>query len=357
MAQLNLGKVKNFPFIEAPNDKAVNDGYRTLQELGALDEQRRLTDEGRKIAKLPIDPAIAKMVLEGENNGVLAEVIIIAAVLSIQDPRDLNESNMQQARQMHKRFEDERSDFLFFLNLWRFYEHQRRHLSQNKLRKLCKTNFLSYLRMKEWHDLTVQLTQSLKSIGLKVGELHLYEEVKKGGEALERLSDIHSIALHRALMSGLLGNLAMREDEKSYLGTRNTKLFIHPSSVLFKPKPKWILSAELVETSKLFARTNASVDVRWVEKIAAHLIKHSYTDPHWQKKAGQVGAYESITLSGLPIVFFLGSPRKWFEKKKDEIWGWELKCPARIRGASCRENLSGPKLRGNKFARFFLTKN
>lgn len=302
MAQLNLGKVKNFPFIEAPNDKAVNDGYRTLQELGALDEQRRLTDEGRKIARLPIDPAIAKMVLEGEKNGVLAEVIILAAVLSIQDPRDLNESNMQQARQMHKRFEDERSDFLLFLNLWRFYEHQRRHLSQNKLRKLCKTNFLSYLRMKEWHDLTVQLTQSLKSLGLKVGELHLYEEVKKGGETLERLSDIHAIALHRALMAGLLGNLAMREDEKSYLGTRNTKLFIHPSSVLFKPKPKWILSAELVETSKLFARTNATVDVRWVEKIAAHLIKHSYTDPHWQKKAGQVGAYESITLYGLPIV-------------------------------------------------------
>lgn len=302
MAQLRLGKVKSFPFIEPPNDKAVNDGYRTLQEIGALDEQRRLTPEGRKIAKLPIDPSVAKMVLSGEENGVLAEVIIVASVLSIQDPRDLNESNMQAARQAHKKFEDERSDFIFYLNLWRFYEHQRRHLSQNKLRKLCKTNFLSYLRMREWHDLTMQLTQSLKRIGMKVGELHLYEEVKKGNEVTERLSDVHSMALHRALMSGLLGNIAMREDEKSYLGSRNTKLFIHPSSVLFKKRPKWLLSAELVETSKLFARTNAVIDVRWVEKIAKHLIKHSYTDPHWQKKTGQVGAFESITLYGLPIV-------------------------------------------------------
>lgn len=302
MAQLRLGKVKHFPFIEPPNDKAVNDGFRTLQELGAIDDKRQITQEGRKIAKLPIDPSIARMVLAGEENGVLAEVIILASVLSIQDPRDINESNMQAARQAHKKFEDERSDFLFFLNLWRFYEQQRRHLSQNKLRKLCKTNFLSYLRMREWHDLTMQLTQSLKRIGMKVGQLHLYEEVRKGNDVFERLSEVHSIALHRSLMSGLLGNIAMRDDEKAYLGTRNTKLFIHPSSVLFKKRPKWLLSAELVETSKLFARTNAVIDVRWVEQIAKHLVKHSYTDPHWQKKAGQVGAYESVTLYGLPII-------------------------------------------------------
>ncbi|QKI89366.1 ATP-dependent RNA helicase HrpA [Thiomicrorhabdus xiamenensis] len=302
MAQLRLGSVKNFPFIEPPNDKAVNDGYRQLFELGALDEKRRLTDEGRKIAKLPIDPSVAKMVMEAEKNGVLAEVIIIASALSIQDPRDINEANMQAARQAHKRWEDERSDFLFFLNLWRFYEHQRRHLSQSKLRKLCKTNFLSYLRMKEWHELGMQLEQSLKRIGLKIGELHLYEEVKKGNEVIERLSDLHSIAIHRSLMAGLLGNISTRDEDKSYLGARNTKLFIHPSSVLFKRRPKWMLSAELVETSKLFARTNAEIDVHWVENLARHLIKHSYADPHWQKKAGQVGAYESITLFGLPII-------------------------------------------------------
>ncbi|MBO1925997.1 ATP-dependent RNA helicase HrpA [Thiomicrorhabdus sp. 6S2-11] len=302
MAQLRLGTVKKFPFIEPPNDKSVNDGYRQLYELGALDENRRLTDEGRKIAKLPIDPAVAKMVMQAEKNGVLAEVIIIASVLSIQDPRDINESNMSAARQVHKQWDDERSDFLFFLNLWRFYEYQRRHLSQNKLRKLCKTNFLSYLRMKEWHELTMQLEHSLKRIGMQVGELHMYEEVKQGKSVIERLSDIHSIALHRSLMAGLLGNIANRDDERSYLGARNTKLFIHPSSVLFKRRPKWILSAELVETSKLFARTNAEIDVRWVEQLAPHIIKHSYADPHWQKKAGQVGAYESITLFGLPII-------------------------------------------------------
>lgn len=316
MAQLKLGEVKRFPFIEAPNDKAVNDGYRQLHEIGALDEKRRLTEEGRHIARLPIDPSVAKMVIEAEKNGVLAEVIIIAAVLSIQDPRDINETTMQAARTAHKKFDDERSDFLFFLNLWRFYEHQRRHLSQNKLRKLCKTNFLSYLRMKEWHDLTMQLEQSLKRIGMKVGELHMYEEVRKKTSAHikdndkpesetlveERLSDVHSIAVHRSLLAGLLGNVSTKNDEKSYLGARNTKLFIHPSSTLFKRKPKWMLSAELVETSKLFARTNAVIDVRWVEGLAKHLIKHSYSDPHWQKKAGQVGAYESITLYGLPIV-------------------------------------------------------
>ncbi|BBP45752.1 ATP-dependent RNA helicase HrpA [Thiosulfatimonas sediminis] len=302
MAQLRLGSVKNFPFIEPPNDKSVNDGFRQLYEIGALDEKRRLTEEGRKIAKLPIEPAVAKMVMQAEKNGVLAEVIVLASVLSIQDPRDLNETNMQTARQAHKQWDDERSDFLFFLNLWRFYEHQRRHLSQSKLRKLCRTNFLSYIRMKEWHELTIQLEQSLKRIGMHVGELHLYEEVKEGNKLSERLSDLHSTALHRALLSGLLGNIAMLDDERSYLGTRNTKLFIHPSSVLFKKRPKWILSAELVETSKLFARTNAQIDVRWVEQLAPHLIKRSYADPHWQKKSGQVGAYESLTLFGLPII-------------------------------------------------------
>ncbi|WP_253806295.1 ATP-dependent RNA helicase HrpA [Hydrogenovibrio sp. JE_KL2] len=303
METLRLGAVKHFPFIEPPEDKAVNDGFRQLQEIGALDEQRQLTESGKQLATLPLDPRMAKMVLEGQKNNVLAEVLIIASALSIQDPRDMNESNRQAANQAHKRFEDERSDFLFYLNLWRFYEEQRRHLSQNKLRKLCKTNYLSYLRMKEWHDLFYQLEVSLKRIGTKVGDLHLYEEVSQHGKVVgERLSDLHSIAVHRALMTGLLGNIAMRDDENTYLGARNTKLFIHPSSVLFKRKPKWMLSGELVETTKLYARNNATIDIRWVESLAKHLIKHSYADPHWQKKAGQVGAYESITLYGLPIV-------------------------------------------------------
>ncbi len=309
MAQLNLGDVQRFPFIEMPAEKSINDGFRQLHELGALDEKRRLTPEGRQIAKLPIDPSVAKMVIEAEKNGVLAEVIVIAAALSIQDPREINESTMQAARMAHSVFEDERSDFLFFLNLWHFYEHQRRHLTQNKLRKLCKTHFLSYMRMREWHELTMQLEQSLKRIGMRVGKLHLFEEkriMNKQGmateEVLERLSDLHSVAVHKSLLSGLLGNIAMREDEKSFLGARNTKLFIHPSSSLFKRKPKWMLAGELVETTKLYARNNAVIDIRWVEHLAKHLIKHSYSDPHWQKKRGQVGAYESITLYGLPIV-------------------------------------------------------
>lgn len=302
MAQLKLGEVKHFPFIEAPSDKSVNDGFRQLHELGALNDKRRLTEEGRQIAKLPVDPSIAKMVIQADKNGVLAEVLVIAAALSIQDPRDINESTMQAARTAHKPFEDERSDFLFFLNLWHFYEFQRRHLTQNKLRKLCKTNFLSYMRMKEWHELYVQLEQSLKRTGIKVSPLHLFEEVKQGKEIKERLSDMHSMAVHQSLLAGLLGNVSMRQDDKSYLGARNTKLYIHPSSSLFKQKPKWMLSGELVETSKLYARNNATIDIRWVEPLAKHLIKHNYNDPHWQKKSGQVGAYESITLYGLPIV-------------------------------------------------------
>ncbi len=302
MAQLSLGDVKHFPFIEAPSDKSVNDGYRQLHELGALDEQRRLTAEGRQIAKLPVDPSVAKMVVEADKNGVLAELIVIASALSIQDPRDINQTTMQAARIAHKPFEDERSDFLFFLNLWQFYEYQRRHLSENKLRKLCKTNFLSYMRMKEWHELTMQIEQSLKRIGMRVGQLHLFEEVTEGNVVKERLSDLHSVAVHKSLLAGLLGNVALRDDDKSYIGARNTKLFIHPSSSLYKRKPKWLLAGELVETTKLYARNNAAIDIQWIESLAKHLIKHSYSDPHWQKKNGQVGAFESITLYGLPIV-------------------------------------------------------
>lgn len=302
MMEMRLPKVKHFPFIEPPEDKAINDGFRQLHEIGALDEKRQLTDVGKQVAKLPLDPRMAKMVIEGQKNNVLAEVLVIAAAISIQDPRDMNEETRKAASKVHEPFEDERSDFLFFLNLWHFYQHQRRHLSQNKLRKLCKTNYLSYLRMREWHDLYWQLESSLKRIGMKVGDLHLYEEVKQGKNLVEKLSDIHSIAVHRSLIAGLLGNIATREEYKSYLGARNTKLFIHPSSVLFKQTNKWILSGELIETTKLYARNNAAIDIRWVESLARHLIKTSYSDPHWQKKSGQVGAFESITLYGLPIV-------------------------------------------------------
>ncbi len=302
MNVMKLGSVSRFPFIEPPEEKAVNDGFRQLQELGALDQDRKLTTDGSLLAKLPLEPRVAKMVMAGQDNGVLAEVLIIASFLSIQDPRVTNEANRQAAGKAHKQFEDERSDFIFLLNLWRFYEDKRQHLTQNKLRKLCKTSYLSYLRMKEWHELFMQLSQSLKRTGIKVGELHLYEEITRGGVVTEELADIHSIAVHRSLMAGLLGNLATRNDDKSYQGARNTKLFIHPSSVMFKQKPKWMLSSELVETTKLYARNNASIDIRWVESIAAHLLKHSYADAHWQKNAGQVTAYESITLYGLPVV-------------------------------------------------------
>lgn len=302
MTQMKLGNVKSFPFIEPPEDKAINDGFRQLHEIGALTENRTLTETGRQLAKLPLDPRIGKIVLAGQQNGVLAEVLVIAAAISIQDPRETNEAIRQAANKVHQKWQDPRSDFLFFLNLWHFYEHQKRHLSQNKLRKLCKTNHLNYVRMKEWHDLFWQLEVSLKRIGMKVEPFHLYEEVTLKNQPVEQLSDLHATAVHRSLLAGLLGNIATRDDDKGYLGARNTKLFIHPSSALFKQKPKWLLAGELVETTKLYARNNAVIDVQWIESLAKHLIKHSYADPHWQKKSGQVGAFESVTLYGLPII-------------------------------------------------------
>lgn len=305
MAQLKLGSVQNFPFIDRPEEKLINDGYRQLTEIGALQRKNNhysLTETGRNLAKFPLEPRIGKMLLEAEKNDVLAEVLVIASAISIQDPRELNEQTRQAANKAHEQFTDPRSDFLFFLNLWRFYQHQQRHLSQSKLRKLCRTNFLSYLRMREWQDLFNQLQTSLKSSGVKVGKLHLYEEITEKGKTFERLSDLHSINLHRSLLSGLLGQALTRDDENFYLGARNMQAFIHPSSILYKRKPKWIMSAELVETTKLYARNNAEIDVRWLEDLAAHLIKKSYADPHWQKRRGQVGAYESATLYGLPII-------------------------------------------------------
>ena len=302
MTQMRLGQVKHFPFIEPPEEKAINDGFRQLQALGALDAKKHLTDTGRQLARLPLDPRMAKMVLAGQDNGVLYEVLVVATALSIQDPRDINEANRQAAQTAHQAWQDERSDFLFFLNLWHFYETQRRHLSQNKLRKLCKTHFLSYMRMKEWHDLFFQIEVNLKRQGIRINDPQLYETTGQGKQTQMRLSEMHATAVHRSLLTGLLGNIAVRDDENSYLGTRNTKVYIHPSSVLFKRKPKWLVSGELVETSKIFARHNATIDVRWIEQLAGHLVKRQYDDPHWQKKRGQVGAYESVTLYGLPIV-------------------------------------------------------
>ena len=299
MKRLRLGEMADFPFIDPPEPRLIRDGEKTLHEIGALDEKGRLTPLGHKVARLPLDPHFARMILEGERNGVLAEVLVVVSALSIQDPREMKAEGAARA---HARWRDPRSDFLFFIHLWHFYEYQKRHLSQNKLRKLCLTNALSFLRMREWHDLFMQLRATLKRMGVAVPDLHPLEACSEPDMPEMRLSDAHAVSLHRSLLAGLLGSVAMKDTDNAYLGARNSRIHIHPSSVLFRQRPKWLVSAELVETTKLWARTNAPVDPRWIEPLAGHLVKRSYEDPHWEARRGQVGAYENVTLYGLPLV-------------------------------------------------------
>ncbi len=300
MANLKLGEVGEFPFIEPPDRRFITDGYRLLHELHAVDEGNRLTDVGRKLVRLPVDPRIGRMLLAADRERSLKEVLIIASALSIQDPRERPMEAQQQADEAHRRFKDEESDFVAFLNLWDYYHEQARHLSQNKLRKLCHAEFISYIRMREWHDIHGQLMALARELGLKPNpEPAGYD------------------AIHRSLLSGLLSHAALKseakEDDKKgarkgrrplaeYQGARNVKLAIFPGSGLAKKAPRWIMAAEWVETSRLFGRLAARIDPRWLESLGKHLIKRSYSEPHWEKRPAQVGAFEQVTLYGLIIV-------------------------------------------------------
>ncbi len=285
MKGLGLGDIEAFPFVDAPDSRMVNDGYKLLQELGAIDRQQKLLERGRKLARLPIDPRIGRMLLAAIDEGALAELLVIASALSIQEPRDRPADKQQAADEKHSEFKDEDSDFLIYLNLWNWFQQQKAQLSRNQLRKLCKKQFISYLRMLEWQDIHKQLAGQLKEMGHRSGQ---------------QPADYAKI--HRALMSGLLGNIAFKQDDKEYLGTRSKKLKIFPGSALRKKQPKWIMAAELVETSQLFARTVAKIEPEWIEAIAEGLCKKSYSDAHWEKRRAQVAAFEKVTLYGLPIV-------------------------------------------------------
>ncbi len=285
MASLGLGEIQAFPFVDLPDSRMVSDGYKLLQELGAIDKKQALTALGRKLARLPIDPRIGRMLLAAIDEGSLSEVLLIASALSIQEPRERPADKQQAADERHREFRDERSDFLAYLNLWNWFQEQKKHLSRNQLRKLCKKQFVSYLRMMEWGDIYKQLAGQLKEMG--------FHPNKEPADYAQ---------IHRALMSGLLGNLAFKQEDKEYLGARSKKLKIFPGSGLRKKQPKWIVAAELVETSQLFARTVAKIEPEWVEQIAAPLCKKSYSDPHWEKRRAQVVAFEKVTLYGLPIV-------------------------------------------------------
>ena len=285
MSALRLGEVEKFPFIEAPGSRAISDGYQLLAELGAINETRQLTPLGKELAKFPLDPKIARLLLAGRQQQCLQEILVIASALSLQDPRDRPAERREAADAAHKRFNDESSDFLAYVKLWNWFQEAIKHKKSNRLWAAeCRDHFLSPLRLREWHELYQQLHAQVVEMGMRLNELPASYD-----------------AIHKALLTGLLGNIGCKgvEREPYYLGPREIKFFIAPNSVLAKKGAKWIVAAEIVETTKLYARTVARIEPQWLEEVAAHLIKRHYYDPHWEKKAAQVAAFERSTLFGI----------------------------------------------------------
>ncbi|PWI34755.1 ATP-dependent RNA helicase HrpA [Vibrio albus] len=291
MTSLGLGDIQAFPFVEAPDKRNIQDGVRLLEELGAIndkvqDPKKRLTTIGRKLSRLPIDPRLARMVIEAPSHGCLKEVMIIASALSIQDPRERPSDKQQSSDDKHRRFFDKESDFITFVNLWDYIQKQQKALTGNQFRKQCKQEYLNYLRIREWQDVYFQLHQVMREMDTKLND----EPGSYQG-------------IHSALITGLLSHIGLKDQEKNeYQGARNARFHIFPASGLFKKQPKWIISAELVETSKLWGRIVAKIQPEWVEPLAKHLIKRSYSEPHWSKKRAATMAYEKVTLYGIPIV-------------------------------------------------------
>ncbi len=291
MTSLGLGDIGRFPFVDPPDQRNVKAGVQLLEELGALaggtSGRPRLTRLGRKLVALPVDPRLARMVAEADRLGCLREVLVIAAALTIQDPRERPVELQAQADQKHARFRDPTSDFLTLLNLWRYVRTQQRELSSSAFRRMCRAEFLNYLRIREWQELESQLRQVAKQLDLRVGK-----------PADEPDGD----AIHQALLSGLLSHIGLRDPERrDYLGARNARFSIFPGSGLFKKQPQLVMAAELVETSRLWGRVNAAIKPEWAERLGGHLVKRSYSEPHWSKKRAAVLAYERVTLYGVPL--------------------------------------------------------
>ncbi|MDR3220678.1 MAG: ATP-dependent RNA helicase HrpA [Candidatus Accumulibacter sp.] len=286
MKSLRLGDVENFPFLEAPPPKAIHDGYQLLQELGAVSEERSLTPVGQELAKLPLDPRLARMIVAARDEGCLKEILLIAAALTVRDPRERPQEKQGTADAAHRKFADEKSEFLSWLKLWQWYEGEMKNQKTRKqLVAACHANFLSALRMREWQDIHAQLHALISEQSWKENQIPASYE-----------------AIHRALLSGLLGNIGCKSESSGYyLGARGIKFLIHPGSPLNKKAGKWIAAAEITETSKLFARCVARIEPEWLERVGAHLIKRSTFDPHWEKKAMQAVAFERSTLYGMVI--------------------------------------------------------
>lgn len=306
MQALGLGEVEDFPFLDAPDPRAISDGFNLLEELGAVSDTRKLTPLGQQLARLPIDPRIARMILAARQENCLTEVLIIASALSVQDPRERPISAQDAADVAHRRFQDERSDFLGFIKLWNFYEDALIHKkSSRKLAQTCHEHFLSALRMREWREVHGQLAIMVKEMGIRPNEI-----------------SAEYAQIHRALLAGLLGNIGLKGDNREYQGARGIRFSIFPGSVLFKPQktapsqphtgpeatpsrtssgPKWLMAAELTETTRLYGRTLAHIEPEWIEPLAGHLIRRHYFEPHWEKKTARVSAFENVSLYGLIV--------------------------------------------------------
>jgi ATP-dependent helicase HrpA len=289
MKSLHLGEVEDFPFLDKPLPRMVTDGYQLLDELGAVNDERELTQSGRELAKLPLDPRIGRMILAARDGHCLREMLIIAAALSVQDPRERPQEQAGAADQAHAKWrgdeQQQRSEFLAWLNLWKAFDAEWAHESQRKQRDWCRRNFLNYLRMREWREVHAQLHTLC-------GE-HSWRENEKPATFDQ---------IHKALLAGLLGNVGLKsEEEGHYLGARGIKFWPHPGSALAKKAGRWIVAAELVETTRLYARCLAKIEPEWLEEVGAHLVKRHVYDPHWEKKSGQVRAWERGTLHGLVL--------------------------------------------------------
>ncbi|GAB2598084.1 ATP-dependent RNA helicase HrpA [Pseudactinotalea suaedae] len=300
MTALGLGDVAAFPFVDAPDSRAIRDGMQLLTELNALDvtaaarrggdaSGNRLTDVGRQLAQLPIDPRLGRMLVEAERLGCVREVMVIVAALSVQDVRERPADAQQQADEKHRRFADPTSDFLSLLKLWDYLREQQNELSGSAFRRLCKSEFLHYLRVREWQDVHSQLRQLAKPLGMHVNP------PDRGATDPDRV--------HQAVLAGLLSHIgAYDERKRDYLGARGTRFVVFPGSGLAKKPPAWVMAAELVETSRLFARTVARIQPEWVEPLAEHLIKRTYSEPHWSGKQGAAMVKEKVLLYGIPII-------------------------------------------------------
>ncbi|BBY26718.1 ATP-dependent RNA helicase HrpA [Mycolicibacterium sediminis] len=286
MAALGLGDVEAFPFLDPPEARSIRDGVTLLQELGAFDRQGAITDVGRRLARLPLDPRIGRMILQADDEGCVREVLVLAAALSIPDPRERPIDREEAAKQKHARFADEHSDFVSFLNLWNYLSEQRRERSGSSFRRMCREEFLHYLRIREWQDLTGQLRSIARDLGIR-----------------EQDEPADPARVHAALVAGLLSHVGLREgDGREYAGARNSRFVLAPGSVLTRRPPRWIMVADLVETSRLFGRVAARVEPEAVERVAGDLVQRTFSEPHWDAKRGAVMAFERVTLYGLPLV-------------------------------------------------------